>query len=261
MSTTVAAIDDRPVADEVIGTAVAVAAMFDSSVDVVHVRNAHDASARAAAQHAGRHLTLLDGPTGAALLRHAARPEVVGVVIGASERRPGPPRLGHVATEIVTSLGKRVVVIPPGAAAPRSVHRLLVPLDGTRATMNILERGGVAPPADVEAVLLHVHETVPMFTNQAHHEFPAWSTEFVRRYCPPGMRPSGLQVRVGVPADEVLLALGRTQADLVVLGWARRLTPGRAKVVRALLERGTCPVVLLPGDPSSSAVTSALKSA
>jgi nucleotide-binding universal stress UspA family protein len=246
VKTVLTAIDARPAADEILASALVVAPLFDAVVELVHISNAHDRSALAAARGSGIDIQLLEGDVPSTLVRLAAEPDVVAIALGASERRPGAP-LGHEAVELLTRSDKPLVVVPRRATVPPSVRRVLIPLDRTRTTAAAVELlGAILRERDVEAVLLHVHEAAPMFSDQVHHEIEAWSTEFTRRYCPPGLRRSDLHVRVGVPADEVVLAIERTEADLVVLGWQRRLSPGRAKVVRAILEHGIRPVLLFP---------------
>jgi len=246
VKTLLTAIDARPAADEILASALVVAPLFDATVQLVHVSNPRDASALAAARGAGLNMQLLDGEVPSTLVRLAAGAEVVAIALGASERRAETP-LGHEAVELLTRSDKPLIVVPRRATVPPSVRRVLVPLDGTRITADAIEHlDTIVRDRDVDLVLLHVHETAPMFTDQVHHEMEAWSTEFTRLFCPPGLRRSDLHVRVGVPADEIVRAIERTDADLVVLGWQRRLSPGRARVIRAILEHGVRPVLLFP---------------
>jgi nucleotide-binding universal stress UspA family protein len=55
-----------------------------------------------------------------------------------------------------------------------------------------------------------------------------------------------LALRVGNPDEAILDTAEATAPDLVVLGWNQRLAPGRAAVVRTLLERGRFPLLLIP---------------
>ncbi len=246
MTRVVVAIDDHPAADEIIGVGRRVAELFDAAIDLVHVHCPHDAQSDAAAGDAGLELCMLDGPVAATLRDRVFGADVAAAVIGATERRLGTSTVGHIATELVVSLEKPVVVVPHRVQAPAAIRRLLVPLDGTAQTRQILAQAGVDLALGVEVVLVHVRDTVPMFTDQPHHELRAWSAEFIERYCPPFLRGAGLQVRSGVPADEIIGALEQSEADLVVLGWSRRLSAGRGRIVRRLLEHGGLPILLVP---------------
>src|SRR5437870_3779483 len=58
------------------------------------------------------------------------------------------------------------------------------------------------------------------------------------------------ELRVGLPADQVLSVAREQRIDMIALGWGRRLSPGRAGLVRPVLERSAIPVLLvgvLPG--------------
>jgi nucleotide-binding universal stress UspA family protein len=95
---------------------------------------------------------------------------------------------------------------------------------------------------------VHVHDaaTLPSFTDQPQHEARAWADDFVARYCPWGIGKVSVELRVGRPEDEILAAAEGTDAHLIALAWSQEIDWGRAPVVRALLERGRIPVLLVP---------------
>jgi nucleotide-binding universal stress UspA family protein len=147
--------------------------------------------------------------------------------------------------EIIRRSRKPVVALPSGVeVGERPITRVLLPLDGTvvsaravnRAVQQLLDAG-------TEVVATHVFDssTVPAFWDQAAHGRPAFSDEFVRRHLPAGVR---LALRRGSPAEEVLAESELTDADLLLLGWAQLLTPGRAALVRRALA-GRVPVMLV----------------
>jgi len=166
--------------------------------------------------------------------------------VGVRGRSAGRRPAGHVAQELLTRITKPLLVVPPGARAPTSFGRLVVPLDGTTATaagaqgLIDLVNGGV------EVIVIHVcdEDRIPAFTDQPQHETLAFAKEFVARYAP-GTRAQ-LELRVGVPADEILAAAVAVDADLCVLGWAQSIEPGRAPVIKELLARSPIPLLLLP---------------
>jgi nucleotide-binding universal stress UspA family protein len=142
--------------------------------------------------------------------------------------------------------------VPDGAEEVTQVHRVLLPLDAPLATQEALyDTVLLALAADVELLALHIWapRDVPMFNDQPHHEWRAWSQDFMRRCWPGSMVRPELQRRVGAPAEEIVAAVADTRADLLVLAWSQDLSPGRARVVRAALRTSSKPVLLLPAEP------------
>jgi nucleotide-binding universal stress UspA family protein len=85
---------------------------------------------------------------------------------------------------------------------------------------------------------------VPRFWDRPEHDHAAWSREFPARNAPAAGRR--LEVRSGRPSDQIREVAGTERADMIALGWRRRLTPDRAAVVRDVLARTPVPVSLLP---------------
>jgi hypothetical protein len=154
---------------------------------------------------------------------------------------------------VATSILKPVVVVPPECACPVRLERILVPLEAVMATASALRRIVEAACASgTEVIVLHVFEEreLPLFTDQPQHEVEAWVTEFVRTYCH-DLGAVRVELRAGVPRNHVLAAADQVQADALVLGWSQRLEPGRARLVKAALERSPIPIILVPvGRPA-----------
>jgi len=71
-----------------------------------------------------------------------------------------------------------------------------------------------------------------------------WEREFLARYCSqPGTR---LHTRRGWASSAILEVATAEHADVIALGWAQDLSPGKAAVVREVLGKATVPVMLLP---------------
>lgn len=249
MRKVIAALDNSLAAGSVVATALSLARLFWARLDAVHVGEDGDRVAAGAAAAAGLELRRLEGSTVPALIHAAEDDDTVALVVGTRGLPMGARAIGSTALELITSILKPVVVVPPNAARPRALRRVLVPLEGTLSTSlapkALIE---LAEDADVEIVILHVHdaETLPAFTDQPQHEGTAWRDEFVARYCPWGVDKVTMHVRLGRREEEILRAVKETEPDLVALGWAQELAAGHAPVVRALLERGRIPVLLLP---------------
>jgi nucleotide-binding universal stress UspA family protein len=248
MSKVLAAIDNSAAAGPVLSAAIAVAELVGADVEAVHAREDGYRTARAAAHVAGVPLreTTTRGLRG---LRQAAEgADVAQVVLGARSTHVGRRPAGHVALELARTLRKPLVVVPPDAAMPVALRRILVPLDGTRSTADALAATvGLACRSQLDVVVLHVHEyaDLPLFNDQPHHEVDAWAREFLRRHCPHPELVT-LATRVGAPGEHVLGVAREWSVDMVALGWSQTLDEGRATVVRDVLAGSPIPVLLVP---------------
>ena len=77
--------------------------------------------------------------------------------------------------------------------------------------------------------------SIPSFTDQPQHEMPAWTREFIRRYCPWGIGDVQLETRIGKIGELVPIVAEQCSCDLIALGWSQQLAPGRAPVVQETL--------------------------
>ncbi len=249
MTKVIAAIDSSAAARPVLAAAAAIGGLLDAEVEALHVREDGDRAPRAQAQAAGLSLRTIAGPTVAGIVR-AARPEdVVAVVLGARGTPGGRRPAGRTALEVITALGKPLVIVPPSAARPDRLLRILVPLDGTKETAEALQGTiTLARGRELEVVVLHVHDeaSLPPFEDQPQHETETWAREFLARHCPCPPEELRLELRIGSPPDYVVRVAREADVDLVALGWSQDLSPGRAAVVRATLARSPVPVLLIP---------------
>jgi nucleotide-binding universal stress UspA family protein len=249
MKKVVAALDNSPAAGTVLATAANLGRLFGAEVEALHVGDDGDRIAQNEAAAAGLRLRTLTGPTVGALVEAAAAEDVAALVVGTRGLPVGGRPLGSTALELITSLLKPVVVVPPDAPHRATLQRVLVPLEGTIST-SLAPKGIIqlARDANLEVIVLHVHDaaSLPAFTDQPQHEARAWGEEFVARYCPWGIGKISLEQRVGRCDAEILAAAEETEAHLIALGWSQELAAGRAPVVREVLERGRIPVLLVP---------------
>jgi nucleotide-binding universal stress UspA family protein len=248
MTKILAAIDNSAAARPVLAMAVALAELLAVDVEALHIREDGDRNARAAARAAGVPLRSATKPVIRALVEAGRSAQVVGVVLGARGVETGRRPAGHVALELAVSLSKPLVVVPPSAPVPIELHRILVPLNGRRTTsVALAETLMLAARQELELVVLHVHDqtSIPFFSDQPHHEVESWAQEFLRRHCLYPERVQ-LEVRIGIPGENVLKVAAETSADLIALGWSQDLSPGHAAVVREVLERSGIPVLLVP---------------
>lgn len=203
---------------------------------------------------AGIHVAVEPGNPIDVLTRRLATPGVVAAVVG-SRAAGGPCPAGHVSLGLVRHATVPVVVVPPGTRVGEEPLRdVLLPLDGTRET-----EAAAAPSVETLAgsglriTVAHVFdaERVPRFLDQSHHGLDAWGQEFLARHAPPDL---DLVLRAGRPGDQLLDVIAGTAPDLVVLGWSRDLSPGRARTIRQLLTDSSVPLLLVPTNDTDRSV-------
>jgi nucleotide-binding universal stress UspA family protein len=248
MSTVLAAIDDSAAARPVLATAQAVAALWHARVDALHVGDDGGRTAAAAARAAAVPMRVEAGDVVARITEAAAHADVNAVVIGARGRPEGSRPAGHVALELLTRCDKPVIVVPPEASCGGKLHRILVALEGTTGTSDVLRPAielGRDRGLDVTVVHVDDEASIPLFSDQPQHETNAFAEEFLARFGPSGA-PMPIELRIGDPAEEVLSVCDDTGADLVVVAWSRNLAPGHARFVRHVVEHVRIPVLLIP---------------
>lgn len=245
MSTVLTCVDSSAAALPVLRAAMSIAPLFGAAVDAVHVTEDGAATPIAAARNLGVALRVVDGDVVGALATLASDEEVVAVVCGARGRPIGTHPLGHVALELVDRAGAPVLVVPPDAQVADRVRRVLVAMKGTPANARTLERAvALVAGADIEIVVVHVDSeaSIPSFSDQVQHETDAYAGEFLARYVPEAPL-ARLELRIGVPAAEILDAADTMMPDAIAMGHWRG--GGRSEVVLEVLERSHVPVLLV----------------
>jgi nucleotide-binding universal stress UspA family protein len=249
MKTVLVALDNSPAGKPVVGAARALAALLGAEVAALHVRVDGSRTAQNMAESAAIPYRAVRGVAAERLIEAGVHEDVLAVVLGARGTRASRRPLGGTAASVATALAKPVLIVPPDANPAPTFRRVLVPVEGTLSTSLaprvIFE---LVTGAEVDVVALHVHDldSLPAFTDQPQHEQYAWAREFLLRYCPWGLGEVRLERRVGRIGDVVPLVAEQCDCDLIVLGWARALSEGRAPVVRETLARSRRPVLLVP---------------
>lgn len=249
MRSVLAAIEPDACAQAVLGTAIALADLFDATPIALHVRENGTSSPSAAAHAAGVELRETAGNATEQIVGAAHDPDVAALVLGARGMHGGPRPAGRTALDVITRVGKPVAVVPPQARAPERVTHILIPLEGTIESSHALEQTvKLAHQHQLEIIVLHVHSpaTVPAFSDHEPHGTQAWEQEFLARYIATPHERIKLVRRLGVPADDVVAVAHETAADLLVLAWSQNLSPGRARVVSQTLAHSQVPVLLIP---------------
>jgi nucleotide-binding universal stress UspA family protein len=189
----------------------------------------------------------ISGDPSDALAQEASADDVVGVVVGARSRPAGARPAGHLGLALAGALSTPVVVVPPTARPPSRLSRVLIAMEGTPAKARALKRAvELAAGADVELVVVHVDDatSIPSFSDQVQYETESYAEAFLCRYLP-GAPVARVELRVGVPADEIMAVARAMDAELIALGWPHSGTPHRGDVARDVVERSDIPVLLV----------------
>jgi nucleotide-binding universal stress UspA family protein len=252
----IAAVDGSAADRPVLSCAAEIGRAFGASVQALHVAEPKRSQAAAVAEAAGVELRVVPGPVPDGLIAASREENVLALVMGTRATVSGPRPAGHVALAVAEGAGCPLVVVPPDCRLPFQLRRVLVPLEAVARTATALQRTlRRAAGAGLEVLVIHVmdQDSLPLFSDQPQYESEAWLREFRLRYIPSAEGVS-VGVRAGSPADEVVAVTAQLEADMVVLAWSQRLAPGRARLVRSVLERSSVPVLLLPiaADPADA---------
>lgn len=245
MSTVLAAVDDSLCAGPVVSAARAFAPLLGSDVRALHVGPDVGVTARELALRAGVPFGQVAGdPLHVIAVRAASG--VTAVVVGARDRASGAPA-GHLPLALADRVACPVLVVPPDWAPKERIERVLIALEGRPGRARPLRHAvDVVAGADLDLTVVHVEaeQDVPAFSDAAAHEMTAFAQEYLARSWPlaPSLR---LALPVGVPADEVLALARDLHPDVLVAGWPQGAGPGHGHVVRELLRRAPCPVLLV----------------
>lgn len=246
MSRVIAAMDNSATAERVLAAAAAVAPVLGATVECVHVSDVEGRTAASTAASAGVPFRTVPGDPLTQLVALAGDDDVIAFAIG-QRSRVGTGATGHLALGLADAVDKPVLIVPPGAAVPERVQRVLIAMEGAPGRARALKRAvALAAAADLEMVVVHVDDesSIPSFSDQVHYETEAYASEFLARYAPgaPEMR---LELRIGTPVDEILGTCDSERPDLIAMGWPHAHHPDRGSVVRAVLERSPVPVLLV----------------
>jgi hypothetical protein len=84
---------------------------------------------------------------------------------------------------------------------------------------------------------------VPPMLDRPRYDLDILGQEFLLRHCPYSTR---VEFCSGPVARRVTEASTVSATDLVVLSWSQDSSPGRARVIREVLDSASVPVLLIP---------------
>jgi nucleotide-binding universal stress UspA family protein len=249
-----AAIDDSAATGPVLRVAAWFAAMLGVDVVALHVaEDANGITARASANAAGVQFVLRDGDPVATLHDVACDTNVCAVVVGARGLPLSTTLAGHVALELIRTITKPVLVVPPDARIPTAAGlSVLAPLDDHQASADALRQvlAQMRPAADLAVVLLRVFtaEDLPRFADHVPYDAALFARALARRIGTSVTTQTRVETRVGHPAHTILAAERELACDLVILAWDRKLAEHHAAVVKRVLAHTRTPLLLLPAS-------------
>jgi nucleotide-binding universal stress UspA family protein len=249
VSVVLAGVDGSAVSRDCLRAAVVMAELLAAAPEAAYIGAAAPAELQRLAAATGVRLTCRPGEAAAALVEALGAPEVVMGVLGSSGAGDTKVPQGRTAAAVMSASDKPLLIVPPGSFPPslRRLHRVLVPLDdrreSARAVVPVLR---LLAGAGLELVVVHVFDraSVPSFWDQPQHATTAWEREFLHRNLP--FHLTRLRLRQGTPAAMVVQAGADERTDLVVMGWSRDLSPGRAATLEHQLAHGLLPLLLVP---------------
>ena len=165
--------------------------------------------------------------------------------------------LGHVARGVAEQSPVPVLVLPRAYEERVPWRSGLVPVSGEVETdQSLMLALQLANALDVEITIAHVVQDTQAgqsalpYADAAHHDYAETLNELVSRACPlcsPADRQRIKDVRVyrGDVARELLDLIEQKNFDVIIVGWHGLLKAGHAEVVKNLLQRLRCPMLLV----------------
>lgn len=274
------ALDGSPAAATALPIARTIAAKLDAAIAILHSAAvpvpAADLRQRLGLDRVDVEVLQVRAPRGTpavGILQASGAPEVALLVLTTHGRSvTGGPRLGRVAEAVVAGSIRPLLLVPPEtvpapSAAQPPLRHLLVPLNGTPTTATALQPAtALASRLGASVDVLYVVDPdqanptepgsvrVPYYMDQPQHEWPALERRVIDELCtiyaecPPEV-PVRMVLRCGPIGEAIVRCAADHQDDVIVLVRRSRLEPGRARVLREVLNQTRCPILLLRGPP------------
>jgi nucleotide-binding universal stress UspA family protein len=208
--------------------------------------------AREVAPHGAYRVEVREDGAARAILAVATECGADLVVVGPHGGRETPRGIGTTAERLIrTSPVPLLLVSQP---RPRRLQRLLVPVDGGDLTRMVLEWADFVAKRDgAQTTLLHVVDpSTHASESSASTSDDRWLSSLAAEG-PEPERTTALTVS-GKPADEILAAVERLDADLVVMGRRsrRRVLSGVVgSTASDTLRNAPCPVLIVVDPPNA----------
>jgi nucleotide-binding universal stress UspA family protein len=171
---------------------------------------------------------------------------------------------GAIDWQVLEKISCPILIVPPGRdMSGWRLRKQLLPQDGTpgcaAALAQVINR---SRQHGIENLVLRIAGAkvgqptepgslaTPRYVDHPQYEWEAWGREFLDRICGMGAHLDQAALRLmmatGEPAAEILRVAEEEAVDMIILPWHGTLGPGRARMIKAVLHKATCPVLLLP---------------
>lgn len=214
----------------------------------------------------------IDGDLVEATMREVedARQSMVILAFRLPDKAPAGemPQAESLGCRMLENLSCPILIVPPERdMSAWQLRRELLPQDGTpscaAALAHIVRRNA---RMGIESLVLRVAGAnvgqptepgslpTPRYVDHPQYEWETWAQEFLERVYGTGYGASvnadlsGMRLLMasGEPAAEILRISEEKDVDLIVLPWHGILRSGRAGMVKGVLRKAACPVLLLP---------------
>jgi len=179
-------------------------------------------------------------------------------------KAPDPLKIvGHIAREVIEKSEAPIMLLPLLYREALPWRSVLVPISGESGTDESLSVAlRLAQQLDLSVSIAHVASSdgkhgeavMGMTSDQPHHEYPHMLNEFISRSCP--MASAEERARIedfrlchGDIAQELLTLIEKKHTSVLVVGWHGKFVAGHAHVLKTLIQRITCPLLLVKALP------------
>lgn len=190
-------------------------------------------------------------------------PEGLLVMSTAVGLRESDKRFGLLTESCLAAKPERAVLVNADRGEkPWNLRRILLAHDGTPVSHPaVVAATDLAQRAGAEVIALHVAArgeerpeargsiAAPLYVDQAHHEWPAWAEEFMKRVVATGALASGvhfqLKVTGGQAGSELAEVAHQCDVDLVIMAWHGHWTEHEDCATRVVIRNAGSPVMLV----------------
>ncbi len=171
--------------------------------------------------------------------------------------------LGSVAEALLNEQLDRVVLVSPERGAGEwEIRQVLLAHDGRPSTeVATSDAADIAHRAGAGVLAMHVASRTasdhlepgsipaPRYVDQPQHEWPAWANEFLDRMMALGAPPANVRFKLmvtgGQPGSEIADFAREDRSDLVVAAWHGGWGDESSAVLKVVVRRAGCPVLLV----------------
>ncbi len=176
-------------------------------------------------------------------------------------------RMGSTTEEVIEKSLKPVLLIKPdtclnvvnGQWIP---HRALIPLNGAPGSAQALAPAmRILAKTAAQIELLHIFRektepiveegsfSAPYYEDYPQHEWPSWSKEFIKRFCPVMENRNNIKMSVstsrGDPAEQITAFAEKNSNDFIAIAWHGTMSQFRAMTLKKVLSDSNCPIMLI----------------